>query len=374
MQILKKTGLKALEKAKEIGPDSVISILKEKMLTGRGGAGFPTGMKWDMVRKAEGSEKYVICNADEGEPGTFKDKFIIENNPETLVEGILIACHCINAKKAYIYLRGEYDYLENKLKKTIKDVLKKAESDIDIEIFMGAGAYICGDETAIISSIEGLRGQPRAKPPYPTTNGLFGKPTIINNLETLTNVPIALYYDDWEEEIRLHSVSGNVTMPGVYELPMNSKLSDLIALAKPKGRVKAIYFGCFGGCLPYEKFSGLLLTPQKICEGECMVGARSIIVVDANHSIVDVATNIAKFYEFESCGKCTPCREGSMRVLNLLENISVGKAKPEDIETLQELAEIIKDTSFCGLGQTSTVHLLNALKYFRHEFEARVRK
>lgn len=374
MQILKKTGLKALEKAKEIGPDAVISILKEKMLTGRGGAGFPTGMKWDMVRKAEGSEKYVICNADEGEPGTFKDKFIIENNPETLVEGILIACHCINAKKAYIYLRGEYDYLENKLKKTIKDVLKKAESDIDIEIFMGAGAYICGDETAIISSIEGLRGQPRAKPPYPTTNGLFGKPTIINNLETLTNVPIALYYDDWEEEIRLHSVSGNVTMPGVYELPMNSKLSDLIALAKPKGRVKAIYFGCFGGCLPYEKFSGLLLTPQKICEGECMVGARSIIVVDANHSIVDVATNIAKFYEFESCGKCTPCREGSMRVLNLLENISVGKAKPEDIETLQELAEIIKDTSFCGLGQTSTVHLLNALKYFRHEFEARVRK
>jgi NADH-quinone oxidoreductase subunit F len=374
MQILKKTELRAYQKAKEIGPEQVIRILKDKCLTGRGGAGFPTGLKWEMVKKEDADLKYVICNADEGEPGTFKDRFIIENNPETLVEGILICAYCVGAKKAYIYLRGEYDYLESKLKKVIKDVLEKTKPEIEIEIFMGSGAYICGDETAIISSIEGLRGQPRAKPPYPTVYGLFGKPTVINNLETLTNVPLALYFDDWKEDTRLHSLSGNVTKPGIYELPINSRLSDLIALGKPENRVKAVYFGCFGGCLPYKKFSDLLLTPEKICEGKCTIGSRSIIVVDESHSIVDVATNIAKFYEFESCGKCTPCREGSMRILNLLENISVGKAELDDINTLQELAEIIKDTSFCGLGQTSTIHLLNALKYFRHEFEQRVQK
>ncbi|MBW2995036.1 SLBB domain-containing protein, partial [Candidatus Woesearchaeota archaeon] len=254
------------------------------------------------------------------------------------------------------------------------EILKKAKSDLDIEIFMGAGAYICGDETAIISSIEGQRGQPRAKPPYPTTNGLFGKPTVINNVETITNVPLAIYFNDWKESLRLHSVSGNVTKPGVYELPDKSKLSDLIELAKPKNKVKAIYFGCFGGCLPYQKFKHLLLTPEKICEGECSVGARSIIVVDEKHSIVDVETTIAKFYEYESCGKCTPCREGSMRILHLLENISLGNAKSEDLNTLHDLAEVIRETSFCGLGQTSTVHLLNALKFFRKEFEDKIKK
>jgi NADH-quinone oxidoreductase subunit F len=369
MQILKKTGFKAYEKAKKIGPDEVVRILKDKCLTGRGGAGFPIGLKWEMVKKEQSAEKYFICNADEGEPGTFKDKLIIEKNPETLIEGILIGCHTVGAKKAYIYLRGEYGYLEKGFKKKIKEILKKTKSDIEIEIFMGAGAYICGDETAIISSIEGHRGQPRIKPPFPTTYGLFGKPTVINNVETITNVPLALYFDDWEEGLRLHSVSGNVTKPGIYELPMKSKLSDLIELAKPKNKVKAVYFGCFGGCLPYEKYKDLLLTPEKICEGKCSVGARSIIVVDEKQSIVDVETIIAKFYEFESCGKCTPCREGTLRILGILQNISVGDAKLEDLETLHDLAEVMRETSFCGLGQTSTIHLLNALKFFRNEFE-----
>jgi NADH-quinone oxidoreductase subunit F len=373
MQILKKTELKAFQKARKIGPDKVIQILKDKMLTGRGGAGFPTGIKWEMVKSAAGNEKYIICNADEGEPGTFKDKLIIESNPETLIEGILIGAEVIKAKKAYIYLRSEYDYLKKELEQTITNVTKKANSQLEIQVFLGAGAYICGDETAIISSIEGLRGQPRSKPPFPTTEGLFGKPTIINNVETFTNVSLALLFDNWQEGLRIHSLSGNVTKPGVYELPINSKLSDLVALGKPKNKVKAIYFGCFGGCLPYEKFKDLILTPDKICEGACMIGSRSIIVVDDKHSIVDVATNVAKFYEFESCGKCTPCREGSMRVLGLLEKISLGKAEAQDLDTLQDLAEVIRDTSFCGLGQTSTVHLINALKFFRNEFEQRLK-
>ena len=374
MQILRKTNLEAYEKAKNIGPEAVIKLVKEKGLTGRGGAGFPAGTKWEMARSSSSDEKFLICNADEGEPGTFKDRLIIQKNPETLVEGILIAAYSIGTKKAYIYLRGEYACLKKELEKAVKGVLSKAKSDLDIEIFSGAGAYICGDETAIISSIEGLRGQPRTKPPFPTTSGLFGKPTVINNVETLTNVPQLMVFDDWDSNLRLHCISGDVKKPGVYEKPLGTRLSELINLAEPKSTPKAIYFGCFGGCFPYSGNENLELNPENVCGEECLLGSCSMIVVDDTRSIVDVATNIAKFYEFESCGKCTPCREGTMRILALLENISLGNAKKADIETLQELAEVIKETSFCGLGQTSTNHLLNALKYFRKEFEESARK
>ena len=369
MQILKKTNLKAFEKAKKLGPESVISLIKKKGLVGRGGAAFPTGTKWEMVRNAKGDEKYVICNADEGEPGTFKDRRIIEKNPETLVEGILIAAYAIGAKKAFIYLRGEYTCLKKNLQKTINSVLKKAKSDLEIEIFMGAGAYICGEETAILASIEGKRGHPKVRPPYPTTYGVFGKPTVINNVETLTNAVLAIEFDDWNPELRLYCVSGDVKKPGIYERKLGTKLSEVINSAEPKNKPKAVFFGCFGGCMPYDKFKDLELRPEKVCEGDCMLGSCSIIVSDETRSILDVSTNIAKFYEFESCGKCTPCREGTMRVLAVLQNISMGNAKMEDIDTLQELAEVIKETSFCGLGQTATVHLLNALKYFRKDFE-----
>ncbi len=374
MQILRKTSLKAFRKAKKLGPEATINLIKEKGLSGRGGAGFPTGTKWEMVRNAEGDEKYVICNADEGEPGTFKDRFIIENNAEALIEGILIAAYSVGAKKAYVYLRGEYECLKAKLQKAASRVKKAAKSNLDIEIFLGAGAYVCGDETAIISSIEGLRGNPRAKPPFPTTNGLFGKPTVINNVETLANAPHAMVFDDWNKDMRLHCVSGDVENPGIFEKPIGIKLSELINLAKPKNKPKAVYFGCFGGCFPYSGNEGLELTPDNVCGEECMLGSCALIVVGETRSIVDVATNIAKFYEFESCGKCTPCREGTMRILALLQNISMGNAKMEDIETLEDLAEVIRDTSFCGLGQTATHHILNGLKYFRKDFEDRVKK
>jgi len=200
---------------------------------------------------------------------------------------------------------------------------------------------------------------------------LFGKPTVINNVETLANVPLALVFDDYDSNLRLYSLSGNVTRPGIYELPLGTNLCELIKKGNPKNKVKAIYFGCFGGCMPY---CDIELTPENVCGKDCIHGAGSIIVIDEKHSIVDVATNIAKFYEFESCGKCTPCREGTMRVLSLLENISLRNAKMEDLKTLQELAEVIKETSFCGLGQTSMNHVLTALKFFRKDFEARVKE
>ncbi len=370
MQILRKTNQKAYRKSIKLGQKEVIKLIKEKGLTGRGGAEFSTGLKWEMAFNANSDKKFIICNADEGEPGTFKDKFILIHNPELVVEGILIAAFAVGADQAFIYLRGEYDYLEKNLKKTIKGVVKKTKSKVNIKIILGAGSYVCGDETAIMESIEGERGQPREKPPFPTTEGLFGKSTVINNVETLANVPLAVMFDDWDDNLRLVSLSGNVTKPGVYEIPSGTSLCNLIEMGEPKNKVKAVYFGCFGGCLPYCKIK---LTPENVCGKECVLGAWSVIVVDEKQSIVDVATNIAKFYEFESCGKCTPCREGTMRVLALLENISMGEATKKDLDTLEELAEVIKETSFCGLGQTSTQHLLNALKYFRSEFEAKVK-
>lgn len=371
MQILKKTDQKAYAIAKELGAEKTIQLLKDKQLLGRGGANFPVHKKWELVLKEQGDEKFIVCNADEGEPGTFKDKFILKNNPELVIEGLLIGAEVINAKKAYIYLRGEYEYLLPGLKKAIKSIKQKTRSKKDIEIIVGQGAYICGEETAIMHSIEGKRGQPTQKPPFPNEKGVFGKPTILNNVGTLAEVPLAIYYKDYNPSLRLYSLSGNVTKPGTYELPLGTTLKELMELGKPKNKIKAVYFGCFGGCMPYSP--EIKISPEELCGKDCILGACTVIAVDETKSIVDVATNIAKFYEFESCGKCTPCREGTMRILALLENISLGKATKKDLDVLQELAEVIKETSFCGLGQSCTNHVLTALKYFRNEFEEKVK-
>lgn len=370
MQILKKTGLKAFNKAKEIGSDGVLNILREKNITGRGGAGFPTAKKWELAINTEADTKYVICNADEGEPGAFKDRLIIKKNPETLVEGILIACHTTNAREAFIYLRGEYDNLKSSLQKAINSVIKSAKTDITITIVSGAGAYVCGEETAIICSIEGSRGQPYYKPPFPPVKGLWGKPTIINNVETLTNVAQAVLFEDYNPNLRLASLSGNVTKPGVYEVEVGYNLCDLIQLGKPKNNVKAIYFGCFGGCIPS---CDIELTPEKVCGKNCAIGSYTIVVADEKQSILELAISIARFYCHESCGKCTPCREGSVRILNILKAIKSGKAKKDDLDALEDLAKHINETSLCGLGQTSTNHLLTALQYFRSEFDEKLK-
>lgn len=370
MQILRKTNLKGLKKAIELGSLGVINTLKIKGLVGRGGASFPTGKKWEFALTTDSDDKYVICNADEGEPGTFKDKRILINNPETLIEGILIASYTIKAKQAFIYLRGEYEYLEKDLQKVIVDVTKKSGLDINIQIVVGAGAYVCGDETAIIESISGKRGHPYFKPPFPPVAGLWGKPTVINNVETLTNVPQVLAFKDWNPNLRLFSLSGNIENPGVYEYPVGVSLTELIKIAKPKSEIKAIYFGCFGGCMPAEE---ILITPENVCGRNCIHGTFTLIFTGKEQSIVSIARNMADFYQHESCGKCTPCREGTKRIFDLLTKVEQGNAKQEDLLTLRDLSEQIHDTSLCGLGQTATNHVINALNYFKEEFEEKIK-
>lgn len=366
MRILQKTNLEAWKKVNELGADRIIELLKKKGLTGRGGACFLTGLKWEFTRKAKANERFVICNADEGEPGTFKDKLILENNPKNVVEGILIACYCIDAKQAYIYLRGEYHYLKKRLEKVINKVLSDAKADLKIDIIEGAGAYICGDETAIIASIENKRGYPHFKPPYPPQKGLWGKPTVINNVETLANVPLAIVNDDWDDNLRLFSLSGDVSKPGVYEVKIGTNLGEIAKIAQAKNP-KAVYFGAAGGCIPYSL--NFVVSSDHVCKEEAMLGACSLIFVSKKRSTLDLAINIAQFFKHESCGKCTPCREGNVHLLRLLEKIRLGKADKKDLFLLEKLSIIIRDTSLCGLGQSCTNHILTALKHFKKDFK-----
>ncbi|NCN86909.1 NADH-quinone oxidoreductase subunit F [archaeon] len=365
MQITKKTKLKGLKKTREIGPLGVVETLRKKKVTGRGGAGFLVAKKWKSVMDTKSDVKYLICNGDEGEPGTFKDKFIIMNNSETLIEGIIIAAETIGAKTVYFYLRGEYVNLRKFLENKIKKVLQKSNSNIEIIVVMGAGAYICGEETAIIKSIEGYRGQPSYKPPFPWQEGLWEKPTVVNNVETFVHVAQALCFKDYNPNLKLYSVSGSVKKPGIYEELSGEKLSKIISKAKPINKPKAIYFGCFGGCKPYKEMK---LIPKTICGDDCVHGAASLIVADNKTSAIDMAYIISKFFTHESCGKCTPCREGNIQILLLLKKLRKGEATKKDFELLKELSLHIQETSLCGLGQTSTKHLLNAMKHFKKEF------
>ncbi len=367
MQILRETNLEGLKLAREIGREKVLEILSKKGLVGRGGAGFPVAKKWGLSLNTKAKERYVICNADEGEPGTFKDKFILKNNPETMIEGILIAAYVLNAKRCFIYLRGEYDYLRGELEEKIKEVLEKSKMKASIEIVRGAGAYICGEETAIIQSIMGYRGQAMYKPPFPVIKGLWGKPTVLNNVETLTNVPQALLYDDWNSDYRLFSISGDVEHPGVYEWKLGVKMSTILNTVKPKGKLKAMSFGCFGGIMPVDKNSEI--TTESVCKENCNHGAFSIIFI-GNRNIVDICISIAKFYTYESCGKCTPCREGTIRLLNLLKKVKKCEATKQDLDTLKEFAEHIQETSLCGLGQSCGNHILTSLEHFKKDYEA----
>lgn len=367
MQILRKTNLEALKLAKKIGAEKVLDVLEKKNLVGRGGASFPVAKKWRLAKKSNSKEIFLICNADEGEPGTFKDKFILRNNPETLIEGILIAAYVLNAKRCFIYLRNEYNYLREELEKKIGEVLEKSGEKTEIEIIRGAGAYVCGEETAIMQSIMGYRGQAMYKPPYPTDQGLWEKPTVLNNLETLTCVAQAMLYDDWDPNLRLFSVSGDVEKPGVYEWGLGVKMSDILKTIKPQKEIKAISFGCFGGVMPLDKNSSV--TAETICKEDCQHGAFTVIFIGKDRNIVDICLSIAKFYTYESCGKCTPCREGTIRLLNLLKKIRDKEAEEKDLESLRELAKHINETSLCGLGQSSGNHILTSLEHFKQDYK-----
>lgn len=366
MQILKETNLEALSIVKKIGKEKALEILEKKNILGRGGAGFPLAKKWKLALSKKSKERYFVCNADEGEPGTFKDKFIMKNNPRTMIEGILIASYILDAKKCFIYLRGEYDYLREKLEEEIEDVLKNSGMKTKIIIVRGAGAYICGEETAIIQSIEGKRGQSMYKPPYPTIEGINKKPTVINNVETITCVSQAILYDEWNPNIRLFSISGDVLHPGIYEWELGVKMSTILDSVKPKEKLKAITLGCFGGIMPVEEKS--VINQDSICRENCQHGAFTLIFIGESHNIIDICLSIAKFYAFESCGKCTPCREGTIRLLNLLKKIKNKEATKEEIKILEEFAEHIQETSLCGLGQSCGNHILTSLKHFKEDY------
>ena len=368
MQILRKTNMEALKKARKIGADAVIDLIDKKGLIGRGGAAFPTAKKWRKGRNKKAVAHYVICNADEGEPGTFKDKFIIQNNSETLIEGILISAFVAKAKRCFIYLRGEYEYLRKDFDKVIKKVVKKSGMDISVEIVRGAGAYVCGESTAIVQSIMGNRGHAMFKPPRSTTEGLWGMPTAINNVETLTAAAQAILYDDWNPDLRLFSLSGNITNPGVYEFPLGVSMSKLIKTAAPKRKLKAMSFGCFGGIMPIR--GRMKVTRENISSKHCRHGTFSLILIDETNNVVDIALSIAKFYTYESCGKCTPCREGTIRLLNLLKKVKRGEATKKDLETLDEFARHVQATSLCGLGKSAGNHIITSLKHFPKDYKA----
>jgi NADH:ubiquinone oxidoreductase subunit F (NADH-binding) len=379
---LSQGGFKALEKALgELAPEQVIEEIKKSGLLGRGGAGFPTGLKWQFASEASGEEKYVICNADEGEVGTFKDRYILERDPFSLIEAMAIAGYAIGANKGYIYLRAEYHHLLGLLEGAIVQcegkgfLAKQGNFKFDIEIREGAGAYVCGEETALMDSIEGKRGEARYKPPFPPSQGLWQKPTIINNVETLMNIPpIILKGSDWFNRIgterskgtKVFSVSGDVRAPGTYELVMGSSLKELVEDLALAEKVKMVQVGgASGRVIPYH----LIDTPLAF---EGVLGAGAIIVFNESRDVIDIVRRTMEFFAEESCGKCTPCRVGTQVMLEILTRFCQGQGSKQDIDNLESLASVMMLTSLCGLGQAAPNSVVDTLAHYRSAYESRV--
>ena len=376
---LERDGFKALEKAvNSLTEEQVIAEVKASALRGRGGAGFPCGLKWELARKAPGDEKYIICNADEGEVGTFKDRYILEGDPFTLIEAMVIAGYAIGASRGYIYLRAEYHYLLDLLSNAIGQAREKGFLEhFDIDIREGAGAYVCGEESALMESIEGKRGEVRYRPPFPPSKGLWEKPTIISNVETLMNIPqIILNGASWFSKIgterskgtKVFSVSGDVAEPAVYELVMGSLLRELVeGLASAKNTKMIQVGGATGRIIPYE----MIDTPLDF---ENILGAGAITVFDKRRDIIDILHRNMEFLAEESCGKCTPCREGTEVMTEILERVSQGEGTEKDIRDLQELGSAMMLSSLCGLGQAAPNPVMDSLQYFRDAYDNRIRK
>ena len=384
-------GYKALEKVlKEMTQDEVIDVIKDSGLRGRGGAGFPTGKKWELTKASEGDQKYVVCNADEGDPGAFMDRSILEGDPHSVLEAMEIAGYAIGANKGYIYVRAEYPIAVQRLKIAIEQArnygllgenIFDTDFSFDIEIRLGAGAFVCGEETALLESIEGKRGQPRVKPPYPAQSGLWGKPTLINNVETYANIAqIILNGAKWYSSIgtetskgtKVFALGGNVNNIGLVEVPMGTTLREIIydiGGGIPNGReFKAAQTGGpSGGCIPKEHLD----TPidyESLKQIGSMMGSGGLIVMDDTKCMVALAKFYLDFTVSESCGKCTPCRIGTKRMLEILERLCNGEGDELDIYKLEKLAANIQKASICGLGQTAPNPVVSTLKYFREEF------
>lgn len=388
-------GYRALEKAlKEIKPDDLIEIVKRSGLRGRGGAGFPTGLKWSFVPKESKLPKYLCCNADESEPGTFKDRVIIEKDPHLLLEGIALTCYAIGIHTAYIYIRGEMIYGARVLEQAIAEAraagflgknILDSDFHLDVHVHRGAGAYICGEETALMESLEGKRGEPRVKPPFPATQGLFGGPTVINNVETLANIPDIIWKGpEWFAAIgtekstgtRVFGVSGHVNRPGTYELPMGVTARELIyehAGGIRGGRqLKAFIPG--GSSVPFltEKHLDVKLDFESVAQAGSLLGSAGIIVMDDTTCMVWAALNLCHFYEHESCGQCTPCREGTRWMSVVLERIEHGKGRQEDLDLLLDVCNNIRGQTLCPFGDAALTPVESTIMLFRAEYEAHI--
>jgi len=388
-------GYEALGKVlTEMTPQQVIDVIKDSGLRGRGGGGFPTGLKWEFTAKATGDKKYVLCNADEGDPGAFMDRSILEGDPHAVIEAMEIAGYAVGADQGYIYIRAEYPIAVKRLEIAIKQAREYGllGKDIfgtgfnfDIELRLGAGAFVCGEETALIASIEGQRGMPRNKPPFPANKGLWQKPTLINNVETYANVPkIILNGAEWFRQVgtekspgtKVFALGGKINNTGLVEIPMGTTLREVIfdiGGGIPNGKkFKAVQTGGpSGGCLTADHLDTPIEYETLTALGS-MMGSGGMIVMDEDTCMVDIARFFLDFTVDESCGKCTPCREGTKRMLEILEKITSGNGEPEDIDRLESLAETIKASALCGLGQTAPNPVLSTLRYFRHEYEAHV--
>jgi NADH-quinone oxidoreductase subunit F len=379
--LLKYGEYTALQKARTMTPDAVVAEIKSSGLVGRGGAAFPTGVKWEGAAKAEGDPKYIVCNADESEPGTFKDRVLLLDDPHRVIEGMCIAAHAIGASKGFIYLRGEYPYILPVLETALTEARAAGylNEEFDIEIRLGAGAYICGEETALFESIEGKRGFPRVKPPFPTTNGLFDKPTVINNVETLCNVPLILekgaaeYRKIGTEKSpgsKLFCVSGDVTKPGVYEVPFGVTLRELLDMAGGvTGSLQSVLFGGAAGAFATSEHLDVKLTFEDLRAAGLPLGSGVVMVFNETRDLRDVLKRLGKFFAHESCGKCYPCQMGTQRQMEILERVARGKTLPEDAQRLQDVGWTMTDASLCGLGQTAASAVLSAMKLWPEMFE-----
>jgi NADH-quinone oxidoreductase subunit F len=391
-------GYGGLKKALAMTPEAVIEAVKQSGLRGRGGAGFPTGMKWQFVDKKSPKPKYICCNADESEPGTFKDHVLMERNPHLLFEGCLIGCYAIGANVAYIYIRGEFYHVQE----VLEAELAKARAagfigrnifgtgfDCEIYIHRGAGAYEAGEETALIESLEGKRAQPRLKPPFPAVAGLYGCPSAVNNVETLCNVPLIIDRGaDWFAKIgpeknggpKLFCVSGHVNRPGTFEAPMDVSLRDLIYDPRFAGGIRGGH--ALKAVIPGGSSVPVLLPDQidipasydAIAKAGSMLGSAGIIVMDETTCMVWAAENLLHFYKHESCGKCTPCREGCDWLYRLLHKIELGEGQPKDLDLLLSVANNILGKTLCAFGDAAATPVLTTIKTFREEYEAHIRE
>ncbi|MBU6213860.1 MAG: NADH-quinone oxidoreductase subunit NuoF [Actinomycetales bacterium] len=383
-------GYSAVAKAFAAGPDAVISTVKDSGLRGRGGAGFPTGLKWSFVPQNDGKPHYLVINADESEPGACKDIPLMMANPHSLVEGVIITAFAIRAKHAFIYIRGEVPHVVRRVNAAVREayaagLLGKDVSgsgfDLDLVVHAGAGAYICGEETALLDSLEGRRGQPRLKPPFPAVAGLYASPTVVNNVETIANIPAIVNGGaDWFRQFgtekspgfKLFAVSGHVNRPGIYEAPLGITMRELLEHAGGVRDGHRVKFWLPGGSsvpMLIEEHLDLPLTYEDIAGAGSMLGTGTPMVFDETTSVVRAVTGWLRFYKHESCGKCTPCREGTYWMTHMLGKFEAGRGTASDLETIGSVCSQIAGRSFCALGDAAATPFPAAVKYFREEFE-----